>query len=138
MIKGIQWFSVETGETVYTKREAAIKAFINSSNLGPNVHAGQDRGWRLGPEWVKRLEDARKNPDLIEVVTKGTGKISDANLVMELWAREVRAEKNRAIADAEDRPFAQEYQEAISKRGKTPSNGETTSSSSASKPKSKK
>lgn len=58
---GIAFFSVKTGETHYGKLEPTIQAYINSSDMGINASRGQDFGWRLDAEWVKRVRAFRRD-----------------------------------------------------------------------------
>lgn len=95
---GIDFVKIEDGEmvdTIYVSRSPAIKAFINTSNMGPNAHAGQDFGWRLGPVWYKKLTEARNNPTLL-LGLGVTDDIDDSLLLMKLWNAEVRAARNRS------------------------------------------
>ena len=44
-MKGIDFFNIKTGETIYVRRDAQIKALIESSDMGVNRQS--DMGWRL-------------------------------------------------------------------------------------------
>lgn len=97
MSQGIDFVKIEDGkvvDSVIVSRSPAIKAFINTSNMGPNAHAGQDFGWRLGPVWYKKLTEARENPTLL----LGLGvndEVDDSVLLMKLWNLEAKAAKNK-------------------------------------------
>lgn len=107
----IDWFNVETGERVYTKRPAQIKALINSSDLGVNRQS--DKGWRLGKEWVKKLRAAYNDKALMSELSKASGgEVTDVQVLIALFDRESAAEKQ---AEARDNiaPFEQEYLESL-------------------------
>lgn len=98
MSQGIDFVKIEDGkivDTVFLTRSPAIKAFINTSNMGPNAHVGQDFGWRLGPVWFKKLEEARGNATVM--LSLGVDdNTSDAVLLMKLWNAEVKTAKRHA------------------------------------------
>jgi len=54
--KGIGFFNTKTGKTHYAKMDAQIQAYLNSSDMGINASRGQDFGWRLEPEWIKKVK----------------------------------------------------------------------------------
>lgn len=98
MIQGIDFVKIENGEVVeklFVSRTPAIKAFINTSNMGPNAHAGQDQGWRLGPVWFNKLQEARSNATLM-LGLGVTDETPDPVLLMKLWNAEVKADRNRS------------------------------------------
>lgn len=97
MSQGIDFVKIEGGkvvDSVSVSRSPAIKAFINTSNMGPNAHAGQDFGWRLGPVWYKKLTEARENPTLL-LGLGVTDEVDDSVLLMKLWNLEAKAAKNK-------------------------------------------
>src|ERR1035437_2519120 len=66
---GIAFFSLKTGETHYGKLEPTIQAYINSSDMGINASRGQDFGWRLDAEWVKRVRAFRRDRTQMAILT---------------------------------------------------------------------
>lgn len=71
--EGIKFFSIRTGETHFGKLEPTIAAYINSSDLGINASRGQDYGWRLHPEWVKKIREFRKDRSQMSILTAKNG-----------------------------------------------------------------
>lgn len=111
-IKGIDFFNIKTGETIYVRRPAQIKALIESSNMGVNRQS--DVGWRLGKEWTHKLRNARQDRQLMqELATKYGGKeVTDRDLMVAVYSREVNAIKqNKKYEDSA--PYEQEYLESI-------------------------
>lgn len=123
MNKGIDFFNIKTGETIYVRRDAQIKALIESSDMGVNRQS--DMGWRLGKEWVQKLRVARQDRQLMQdlAVKFGGNEVTDRDLMVAVYSREQNAEK-QAKKYEEDAPFEQEYLESI-KEQKLPEGGET-------------
>jgi len=71
--EGISFYSIRTGETHYCKLEPTIAAYINSSDIGINASRGQDYGWRLAPEWVKKVRDFRRDVTQMSILTAKNG-----------------------------------------------------------------
>jgi hypothetical protein len=71
--EGISFFSIRTGETHFCKLEPTIAAYINSSDIGINASRGQDYGWRLSPEWVKKVRDFRRDSTQMSILTAKNG-----------------------------------------------------------------
>jgi len=111
-MKGIDFFNVKTGETVWVKRSAQIKALIESSDMAVNRQS--DVGWRLGKVWVSRLREARSDRGLMqELSTKyGGNEVADRDLLVAVYRRELNAEK-QAKKYEDSAPFEQEYLESI-------------------------
>jgi len=122
-MKGIDFFNIKTGETIYVRRDAQIKALIESSDMGVNRQS--DMGWRLGKEWVQKLRVARQDRQLMQdlAVKFGGNEVTDRDLMVAVYSREQNAEK-QAKKYEEDAPFEQEYLESI-KEQKLPEGGET-------------
>jgi len=112
MNKGIDFFNIKTGETIYVRRPAQIKAIIESSDMGVNRQS--DVGWRLGKEWVAKLRVARQDRQLMQdLATKyGGNEVTDRDLMVAVYTREANAEK-QAKRYEEDAPYEQEYLESI-------------------------
>lgn len=121
-IKGIDFFNIKTGETIYVRRDAQIKALIESSDMGVNRQS--DMGWRLGKEWVAKLREARQDRQLMqELATKfGGAEVLDRDLMVAVYTRERNAEK-QAKRYEDSAPYEQEYLESI--KPKTAGKGET-------------
>lgn len=114
--KGIGFFNVKSGETHYARLEAQIQAYINSSDMGINASRDQDFGWRLEPEWVKKVKAFRRNETKMEalVARNGGQKVTTVQILYAIYGEQLRAAQERA--DEDDAPFEQEYLENISDR----------------------
>lgn len=110
--KGIDFFNIKTGETIYVRRDAQIKALIESSDMGVNRQS--DMGWRLGKEWVAKLRVARQDRQLMQdlAVKFGGNEVTDRDLMVAVYSREQNAEK-QAQKYENDAPYEQEYLESI-------------------------
>jgi hypothetical protein len=97
---------------MWLSRPAQIRAAIESSDLGVNRRS--DRGWRLGKEWKARLRKARQDRELMNAlsVKYGDEVPTESQLLVEVFRREVRAERQAKIYD-EDSAFEDEYRESI-------------------------
>lgn len=121
--KGIPFFSIRTGETHYGKLEATISAYINSSDIGINASRGQDYGWRLAPEWVKRVRDFRRDATKMSILTaKNQGqKPTTLKILYHMYGEEL-ARYFESMEDQEN-PYEEQYNDAIS--GRTPITADT-------------
>jgi hypothetical protein len=111
-LKGIDFFNIKTGETIYVRRPAQIKALIESSDMG--VNRKSDVGWRLGKEWVQKLREARADRQLMaELATKfGGAEVVDRDLMVAVYNREVNAIR-QAKKYADSAPFEEQYLQDI-------------------------
>jgi hypothetical protein len=116
--KGISFFNIKTGETHYARLDPQIQAFINSSDLGVNASRGQDFGWRLSPEWVKKVKTFRRDEAKMERLTDKVGgkKPTMAQVLYAIYGEQLRAAKE--FADENENAFEQEYLEKISTKKK--------------------
>ena len=64
----IKFRNIRNGDERVVTTEPHMAALLNSSNLGPNSHEGQDFGWRLAPEIVKRMRDIRGDQGKINTI----------------------------------------------------------------------
>lgn len=116
---GIDWFNIKTGEEIITRRPAQIKALIESSDLGINRRS--DRGWRVGKKWYNKLQRARQDRAFMEKLYEKYGEdVSDANVMVAVFQRELRAEK-QAERRRNDAPFEEQYRKSLN--SKKESNG---------------
>lgn len=112
VLKGVDFFNIKTGESIYVKRPAQLKALIESSDMGVNRQS--DMGWRLGKEWVQKLREARLDQALMQdlAVKYGGKEVTDRDLMVAVYQREINAAK-QAKRYADDAPYEQEYLESI-------------------------
>ena len=115
--EGISFYSIKTGETFYAKLEPTISAMINSSDMGINASRGQDFGWRLHPDWVKKVRDFKRDESKMDTLSAKLrleeGQTpSTTQILYYIYGRQVRAYIQRL--EEEENPFAEEYQKAIS------------------------
>lgn len=114
--KGIGFFSVKTGETHYCKLEPTIAAYINSSDMGINASRGQDFGWRLDPEWVKRVKAFRRDRTQMQILSAANNgqKPTTIQILHYLYGEEVRAYQEDL--EENENPYEDQYQDEISGR----------------------
>lgn len=112
--EGIKFFSIRTGETHFGKLEPTISAYINSSDLGINASRGQDYGWRLHPEWVKKIRDFRKDRNQMSILTaKNGGQKPTLTQILYYMYGEQLQQWFEAQEDNEN-PYEEAYAEALS------------------------
>ena len=118
--QGVPFFSIKTGETHYCKLEPTIAAYINSSDMGINASRGQDYGWKLGAEWVKRIRDFKRNQTQVSILTAKNGgqKPTTVQILYYLYAEELAAYYESQ--EEFDSPYADQYQKDISTRETAP------------------
>lgn len=121
--EGIAFFSIKTGETMYAKLEPTIAAFINSSDMGINASRGQDYGWRLDPEWVKKIRAFRADEDAMDRLAaklrlEDGQSPSTTQILYYIYGRQVRAYL-QSLQEYEN-PYENQYQDAISNRPSAP------------------
>jgi hypothetical protein len=112
--KGIGFFNIKTGDTHYCRLEPQIQAYINSSDMGINASRDQDFGWRLEPEWVKKVKDFRRNEIKMErlVSRNGGQKVTTTQILYAIYGEQVRV-YNQQLED-EESPFEEEYLQNVS------------------------
>lgn len=118
--KGIAFFNIKTGDTHYCRLEPTIQAYINSSDMGINASRGQDFGWRLDKEWVKKVREFRKdNTKMANLSAKlRLGEEESPNLIQILYAIYGEQLRTARIESQEhESPYEQEYLESISNKG---------------------
>lgn len=114
--KGIGFFNIKTGETHYARLEPQIQAYLNSSDMGINASHGQDFGWRLEPEWVRKVKDYRKNEMKMEFLTSRNGgqKVTTTQILYAIYGEQLRAAQEQV--DEGEAPFEEEYLQNISSK----------------------
>jgi hypothetical protein len=115
--KGIPFFSIKTGETHYCKLEPTIAAYINSSDMGINASRGQDYGWRLDADWVKRIRAFKRDAQRMAILTAKNGGQTPTSIQI---LYHMYGEELQAFAEAEEEfenPYEEEYQSSIASRG---------------------
>lgn len=112
--KGIGFFNVKTGETHYARLEPQIQAYINSSDMGINASRDQDFGWRLAPEWVKKVKDFRRDENKMErlLARNGGQKVTVPQILYAIYGEQVRNFEQQREDEAS--PFEEEYLQKIS------------------------
>lgn len=116
--QGIGFFNIKSGETHYCKLEPTISAYINSSDMGINASRGQDYGWRLDPEWVKRVRIFKRDQMQMSLLkSKNEGRSPTTVQILYHMYGEELANYYEAQVENEN-PFEEEYLALIS-RGST-------------------
>lgn len=115
--KGIGFYNIKSGETHYARLEPQIQAYINSSDMGINASRDQDFGWRLEPEWVKKVKAFRRNETKMQFITDRNGgqKVTTTQILYAIYGEQLRAAAERA--EEEENPFEEEYLQQISSKG---------------------
>lgn len=107
----VDFFNINTGETIWLDRPAQLRAAIESSDLGINRRS--DRGWRIGKEWKARLRQARNDRELMNsLAVKYNGEVTESQLLVAVYAREVRAQRQRVSYQQEGK-YEDEYLRSI-------------------------
>lgn len=107
----VDFFNINTGETIWLTRPAQLRAAIESSDLGINRRS--DRGWRIGKEWKQRLRMARQDRELMNsLAIKYNGEVTESQLLVAVYAREVRAARQRGVYQEEGK-YESRYLESI-------------------------
>ncbi len=112
--QGVGFFNIKSGDTHYCKLEPTIAAYINSSDLGINATRGQDKGWRLAPEWVKKVRQFKADDRKMEELSKGYGgnTPSTTQILRAIYSEELRSYE---VAKQEgDAPYEEQYLQDIS------------------------
>lgn len=119
VLKGVDFFNIKTGESIYVRRPAQLKAIIESSDMAVNRQS--DVGWRLGKEWVQKLREARLDQTLMQELTVkyGDAEVKDRDLIVAVYRRERNMAK-QAQRYANDAPYEQEYLESIKPKAEKP------------------
>lgn len=115
--QGIAFFNVKSGETHYAKLEPTIAAYINMSDLGINASRGQDFGWKLGADWVKRVRSFRRDPMQMSLLASRNqgAKPTTVQILYYLYGQELAAFAEEL--DENEAPFAEDYQRQIGETG---------------------
>lgn len=111
--QGIAFFSVKSGETHYCKLEPTIAAYINSSDMGINASRGQDYGWRLDPDWVKRVRAFKRDSMKMSILTAKNGgqKPNTIQILYYMYGEELQ--NYYEVQEENENPFEEAYQDAI-------------------------
>ena len=114
--KGIGFFNIKSGETLYARLEPQIQALINSSDMGTNASRGQDFGWRLAPEWVLAIRKFRANEAKMTLLaSKVDGQApTDTHVLYAIYGEQLRKYEQN-LADNE-KPFEDEYLANIARK----------------------
>lgn len=111
--EGIPFFSVKTGDTHYAKLEPTIQAYINSSDMGVNASRGQNYGWRLDPEWVKKVRAFKRDRTSMSILTnKNDGRKPTTTQILYFIYGEQLADYYEQMEEQEN-PFEEDYLRAI-------------------------
>ena len=111
----IEFVNIKTGEKRKLSDPHQIGAFINSSDLHVNSNLGQDFGWRLSPEIVRRAEkmrqDSRLIGDLAYRLGIGVEDITVIHLVNEISRED--GLKERVEQPEEENRYKAEYEKEL-------------------------
>lgn len=118
--KGIPFFNIKTGDRHWLKTEPMIAAYINSSDMGINASRGQDMGWRLDAEWVKKIQAFRRDRSQMTLLAAQTGgqRPTTVNILYHLYGEELRAFEE--YQEENEAPFQQQYEDELAGRSSEP------------------
>lgn len=113
MPKGIGFFNIQSGETRYAQLEAQIQAYLNSSDIGINSSRDQDFGWRLSPDWVKKVKAFRRDDVKMQRLLDNNGgqKVTTPQILAAIYGEQVRAAMQKA--EDNEKPFEADYLKEI-------------------------
>mgnify|MGYP000555990177 CR=1 FL=1 len=111
--QGIPFFSIRTGETHWGKLEPTIQAYINSSDMGINASREQDFGWRLHPDWVKKVRDFKRDRTQMSILmSKNEGRKPTTTQILYYMYGQQLEEYYEDLEDNEN-PFEEAYLAAV-------------------------
>lgn len=111
--QGIPFFSIRTGETHWGKLEPTIQAYINSSDMGINASREQDYGWRLHPDWVKKVRDFKRDRTQMSILmAKNEGRKPTTTQILYYMYGQQLEEYFEDMEDNEN-PFEEAYLAAV-------------------------
>ena len=111
--QGISFYSIKSGETHFCKLEPTISAYINSSDMGINASRGQDYGWRLHPDWVKKVRAFKRDRTSMSILTaKNDGRKPTTTQILYYMYGEELANYYEEMEENEN-PFEEAYLAAI-------------------------
>lgn len=111
----ITFFNVKTGEKRTVDTEPLIAAFFNSSDQHVNVQQGQDFGWRIAPETVKRIREIKANDTLMAKIAQTFQLVPDAISDTDVlrWISVEDAQAKSAQGQEQESDYTQEYEDQI-------------------------
>lgn len=117
--QGIAFFNIRSGDTHFCRLEPTIQAYINSSDMGINASRGQDFGWRLAPEWVKKVRAFRVDENKMANLGAKLRLEEDESptltqILYAIYGQQLRAA--RLAAQEAENPYEEEYLQNISSK----------------------
>lgn len=129
----IKFFNIKTGETRTLDPatmdpqfiEPAISALYNSSNLHVNAMLGQDFGWRIAPETVRRIQEVKQDDMLVSRIAAQTQilpeNLQDTDILTWIVKDDARREamKNQETEQNYEEQYQRELREATQRPAAT-------------------
>lgn len=113
----LRLFNVKTGERKVLTRPHQIAAFINSGDLHVNSNKGQDFGWRIDAEDLKRINALRADTSRLEEVARFLGKpvedIRQMDFIKYISYLDDMAEKVKLSGEEEKPAFQAQYEAEV-------------------------
>lgn len=113
----IEFRNIKTNERRTLDDPHQIGAFINSSDLHVNSNLGQDFGWRLAPEIVRRIERMRQDSELLDRLSSRLGisvdDITTIHLVNQISHEENVKARTEQYEETSKGKFQDEYDREI-------------------------
>lgn len=111
----IKFFNIKSGEERTVDTEPMIAAFFNSTDQHINALVGQDFGWRLAPETIKRIRQIKSNQETLDRIAQAfsllQGEVSDTDILRWISLEDARAEAKKTETVQGD--FSKEYDEQL-------------------------
>lgn len=110
----IMFHNVKSGERRLCSTEPMISAHLNSSDLNPNAHQGQDAGWRISPATKIKLEELLQDPNALRQIATDFGiptdEVQQTDVLM--W---ISRQSERGVLEQKftKRDFEREYEDDI-------------------------
>lgn len=113
---GIKFYNINSGEERMCDTEALITAFYNSSNLHVNATVGQDLGWRLSKETVRRMRDIQEDEEKMEKIVRRfrlneESEVTDSHVLTYIFQQDLT--NARKSEESKQGQFARQYEEDI-------------------------
>lgn len=109
----IKFFNTKTGETRVVDTEPMIAAFFNSSDQHVNSRVGQDFGWKIAPETIKRIREIKSSRqemnDLAATFQLPLDAISDTDVLRYISLQDAR---DAQVAEQET-DYTREYEDQV-------------------------
>lgn len=110
----ITFFNIKSGEVKEVDTEPTLAAFYNSTDQHVNAHVGQDMGWRLAPETIKRIREIKTDQRLMDRIATTfqlpDDGVSDTDVLRWISLEDARKEAEKTQVSESDHKATYEAQ----------------------------